>query len=1492
MYLVPTLGAGTSDVLVLYFQYHQSTYGFWGWMNVYKTGYITTLAIIRLVVLCLPLSYSRFTGTRLKYALLYYIFHGISLAMVLLQMLAVATFKGEDGGGKERGALLQYDKYDTFEQDAKSSSSYVHRLLRHLSEQSKASISQHVWILLSLSLLSIVLHILILLHLHSSAPLEKHMDPKIWRDKRQRRVMAYYAFNSYRRHSNMSAHAAPTDVPNNSLRLEGTEEDEEVPTENTDRPLLLSYELDHNQTHPLHTYKDGDDSTSSKNSTEGGNTLPGMGPKITFLPTSFSKSSSMEENASGGGRPRIIQLNKKFTEMKQCLPEDFDDFMSEVQTRLQTAQQQWSHRLNEFSLRMNLPPPPHLTSHNTHVPSLPLSPTSATHSPHASRFLAHLPQHNLSPFRVLLQLFAYEEVLANHRLDKVWNADNGIALTSYVPQLLSFLLHGAFWNVAELEAWILDKCAKNVHFAHRCFWFLRSWCLGEGSHFVTTLEEQPLSTVASEGNLLQFAKDGYADKKQLLKFGSESDLLNPISSSGAVPLSPTAALKHTSYCYPYHDHHHPAFSHDATNTSFLSSHSKEKEYANKRKKSSKFPQEEHSLIEALLFRVMECGEIPAKLLYYDESRDISILQKTQKEPEEEEEEDEDADLKPLLSKHNTSTFHSGVHPTFIPVNPANGYPSVKHLNAVTAQAAYGFLPLPTTNNSTTVSSFSEDEKKTNSNTPDFLKSSSEHHFLSTPRFLDALTTIADDLMLVPRERRTIELRKKLQSLEIELLPSNSIYVPTSDNPYHRVWRIVSDESIALSTKERVPCIVTLEVVDYDPPLMTTTSGGSGTMALSPTSTMHKGKHHFSREEMTPTQSSTTHHHLTESEILIQWYKDPRNPQRHNTILEKVTTLTQQTFEKISKQSGELGSNVKGKWGNLIRTGSLGNDGAITGVSNGVGDVKHALMDKNGTQYQLDTNDEDDEDLEVGISLNNNALENDGCEYEDDDLLMGIPPPPLMTESSNSSSNNGSNERLPPYMPATTTKTTSTTQDELFIFPKEEIFQDGGIQLQHNSSCPSTPKAAEQHQRPPSPASAMGQWSSPTQHSKIYHSSKQKLRKRTVEKQKQSNDTGTREELYYGSTYNQENDCGGGGIILMDNNLIVPTLKTMERIQYNDYDDDNDDGEEKGDDLECAAKQQFDKKDDTSKSSTAASTVTHTTQQRPPLVVFKEDWKMKEDRLRAKSAFGHHPGWRLLPVLVKSNDDLRQEQLASQLIRRMAIILAKGKVPVWLYPYEIISLTDRGGIMEAIPDTISIDSLKRNDPEYTNLKSFFLRHFGPSVSEEYANAKANFVESLAAYSMVCFLLQIKDRHNGNILLDSRGHLIHIDFGFYFLSSPGKNSGFESAPFKLTREFVDLMDGPESRTFTKFRDLCYKTFLELRKHCYEVTLTVEMLMEGNEDLACFLGRPEDAVHELKERFRLDLNDRACFEYVNSLVNESLENWRTRWYDRYQRFCVGVM
>lgn len=58
----------------------------------------------------------------------------------------------------------------------------------------------------------------------------------------------------------------------------------------------------------------------------------------------------------------------------------------------------------------------------------------------------------------------------------------------------------------------------------------------------------------------------------------------------------------------------------------------------------------------------------------------------------------------------------------------------------------------------------------------------------------------------------------------------------------------------------------------------------------------------------------------------------------------------------------------------------------------------------------------------------------------------------------------------------------------------------------------------------------------------------------------------------------------------------------------------------------------------------------------------------------------------------------------------------------------------------------------------------------------------------SYCLICYLLNIKDRHNGNIMFDNEGHIIHIDYGFILSNSPGKGVVIEKAPFKLTEEFV--------------------------------------------------------------------------------------------------------
>ena len=296
---------------------------------------------------------------------------------------------------------------------------------------------------------------------------------------------------------------------------------------------------------------------------------------------------------------------------------------------------------------------------------------------------------------------------------------------------------------------------------------------------------------------------------------------------------------------------------------------------------------------------------------------------------------------------------------------------------------------------------------------------------------------------------------------------------------------------------------------------------------------------------------------------------------------------------------------------------------------------------------------------------------------------------------------------------------------------------------------------------------------------------------------------------------------------------------------------------------------------------------------PAVVVFPERWKEKEAAIAPTSLYSHLPGWRLVPVIVKANDDLRQEQFVSQLLFQFSAIFRASRVPVWMNPYDILAISSDAGIIQAIPDTISLDALKRSDPYFTTLDDWFERHFhtGSRGHDRIRVARLNFARSLAAYSIVCYILQIKDRHNGNILLDRRGHIMHIDFGFLLTNSPGGNIGFESAPFKLTAEFIEVLGGPHSPLFSTFRKLCVRAFLAVRKHRERIILLIQMMLAGNEHLPCFIGGARTVMSSLRTRFYEQGDDRACVSFVHRLIDSAMDDWRTRWYDAYQSIAQGV-
>lgn len=173
-----------------------------------------------------------------------------------------------------------------------------------------------------------------------------------------------------------------------------------------------------------------------------------------------------------------------------------------------------------------------------------------------------------------------------------------------------------------------------------------------------------------------------------------------------------------------------------------------------------------------------------------------------------------------------------------------------------------------------------------------------------------------------------------------------------------------------------------------------------------------------------------------------------------------------------------------------------------------------------------------------------------------------------------------------------------------------------------------------------------------------------------------------------------------------------------------------------------------------------------------LKVFGEDSKSKTERIRRNSPYQHLKSWRLLNLIIKAGDDLKQEQFAMQLISTFAQIFKSERLKLLVRPYEVISLGPSYGVLEMITDAITIDRLKQNI--YSNydgvstLADFFKVFYPASMLKK---AREKFCLSLAAYSVITYFLQIKDRHNGNILLHRDGYIVHIDFGFFLSHAPG-------------------------------------------------------------------------------------------------------------------------
>eukprot|EP00866_Antonospora_locustae_P001620 jgi/Antlo1/1620/1832 len=274
------------------------------------------------------------------------------------------------------------------------------------------------------------------------------------------------------------------------------------------------------------------------------------------------------------------------------------------------------------------------------------------------------------------------------------------------------------------------------------------------------------------------------------------------------------------------------------------------------------------------------------------------------------------------------------------------------------------------------------------------------------------------------------------------------------------------------------------------------------------------------------------------------------------------------------------------------------------------------------------------------------------------------------------------------------------------------------------------------------------------------------------------------------------------------------------------------------------------------------------------------WDERKETIRRTSKFQSLRKYNIVSFIVKSGTDFKQELVAYQLLTEMKRVWGEEKQDIWIKNYGIYLVGSSSGVVETITNVCSVHAIKKKN---SARKGFTLKTYYNETFLDKERAKKNFLCSLVGYSLVTFFLQVKDRHNGNIMVDNEGHIIHVDFGFIMGEHPGFYN-VEKAPFKFAPEYAELLGGD----LEKFRKLFCDGFLALRKHSDRLCRIVEVLLE-NSQLRCI---NRNSLCNFRDRFKLEMCNQDVEKYIFSLIDLSVNSRATNIYDQFQYYSQGYL
>lgn len=166
-------------------------------------------------------------------------------------------------------------------------------------------------------------------------------------------------------------------------------------------------------------------------------------------------------------------------------------------------------------------------------------------------------------------------------------------------------------------------------------------------------------------------------------------------------------------------------------------------------------------------------------------------------------------------------------------------------------------------------------------------------------------------------------------------------------------------------------------------------------------------------------------------------------------------------------------------------------------------------------------------------------------------------------------------------------------------------------------------------------------------------------------------------------------------------------------------------------------------------------------------------------------------------IIKKDNNLRKEQIVSCLIDVLQYKINQNNFES-IPTYQILMISRDIGIIEYIEDSITLRLINENG--YT-LQNYILNHNQNLTLDK---IKTRFVCSLSISSSISYIIGLGDRHLDNIMINKKGQLFHIDYG-YIMENPmtSVTTFFEMPQIKVTNDIIDFLGGSQSIYYNNFK-----------------------------------------------------------------------------------------